>query len=889
MTLRGKLNLPEFRVVFDGEDGKVYEGNKNLKEKIVDTLAHMARISCEIAKGNEKKAMDIYADIVSMLYKLPMFVSYAPIAEETKVNKVNYIPTAFEYFFIYTVARHVMDITIDKNTSLEDVFKKLESFERIDMLRSLIRSYSLSIREIYEALINTPADTRPGFNFTSLASHLQLTSLISWLLQPYSIDLSYLRVASLLHDIGKLIDPRHHVTEAINILRKLENALESGGACIKLERVKELIASHHGDYENIAQKADRLASSADRLTELVNKALDTIEYGKEVKECFNKEHEQSYDSFTNLGKEKYEKVSKDIYKFILSQVVSEEVIKNEDVKVFPFIPEKVEKGVKEIQPGRLLGYLVYIDVPGIQNFITNFSKLRDMSFASMLVDFLVTVYSFMLLDTEFSSRVNSRLPAEALLSGYGGHSYLVVRKDICNSDKCYEEIKDLFRGIKLLSNLDLKLQVSIAEFAYDNYIKNYNKVWDEIKDQFSERHLVDFDEEIYSMGLHMVCDNCGIRPASVFAKDFGEYLCKRCYEVRRLSSTRGFTSKVKLTYLLPAGEVPLKITPEKSAKKIFGENYTEYAMEFITGYKGLEDTRYVSIIKADGNRGGIIFSASVTFSDYIDKSFRLDYGVKKAFYETLTELANAEREFLKSDDDLPLTSRILSGVLYLGGDDLTILVPSIIAIPFAVKFFEKATQFTGFTFKVGIVSVKPDHPIQFAFQASDELMERSKIKPERDSKNAIEYNKTSIACMVFSSTLASKSVIHSEISKYKKPNNSYLVVANDIKKVKELLELANLYEFKDVVSLYNSENDKKEIREKLRQLEDIVSYAETNLDKSNGYLRTLAYILRKIAKSDRAYDKEILKKLVEKKEGSLKEIPLYDYYFILKTFKVGVG
>lgn len=888
MTLRGKLNLPEFKVVFDGEDDKVYEGNIDLENKIVDTLAHMALISCEIAKNDEKKAMDIYADIVSMLYKLPMFISYAPTIkkedEVSKERKGNYVPTAFEYFFIYTIARHLTDITVDKNTSLKDIFEKLENFEHTDTLRSLIRLYFPSIREIYEALINTPADTRPGFNFTSLASHLQLTSLISWLLQPHSIDLSYLRVASLLHDLGKLINPRHHVTEAINILEKLQNKLKSGEACIKLERVKELVASHHGDSESIVQIADRLASSADRLTKLVNEALEHIEYGKEIKECFNKEREESYECFTNLGKEKYEKASKDIYKFILSQVISPEIVKNEEAKVFPFIPEKVERSSNEIKPARPIGYLVYIDVPSIQRFITNFPKLRDMSFASMLVDFLVTVYSFMLIDTEFVSKTKSRLPAEALLSGYGGHSYIVVRKDICDGD-CYKKIKDIFKGIKLLSDLDLRLQVSVAEFAYDNYIKNYNEVWDEIRQQFSERYLVDFEEKIYSVGLHRVCDNCGIRPA--VNEKFGEYLCSRCYEIRELSSTRGFISKVNSTYLLS-----VEVTPEEIAKEVFGDNYAEYAMEFIAGYKKLEDTRYVSIIKADGNRGSIIFSASATFSDYVDKSFRLDYGVKRAFYETLIELANAEMELSKSEKGLLLTSRVLSGVLYLGGDDITLLVPSIVAIPFAVKFFERATQLTGFTFKVGIVSVKPDHPIQFAFQAADELMERSKIKPEdgiSSTKNLSEYNKTSIACMVFSSTLASKSVVHSEISKYKRQNNSYLVVTNDIRKVKELLELAKLYEFKDVVSLYNSENDKKEVREKLRQLEDIVSYAETNFNTSNGYLKTLAYILRQIARSDKPYDKEILKKLVERKESSLKEIPLYDYYFILKTFRVGVG
>ncbi|BCU70129.1 HD domain-containing protein [Stygiolobus caldivivus] len=883
MTLRGKLNLPEYKVVFDGDKGKQYEGNQDLKEKIVDTLSHMALVSCELAGNDEKKAMDIYADMVSMLYKLPMFMSYAPIEGDSK-----YLPTAFEYFFVYSIARHVQDLTIDKDTPLREVFERLEKFEKADVLKGLVRGYFSSILEIYEALLNTPADTRPGFNFTSLASHVQLTSLTSWLLQPYSIDLNYLRVASLLHDIGKVINPRHHVAEAIDIMREVQNRLESDKSCIKLNKVKDLIASHHGDFESIVSKADRLASSADRLTELVMKALDDVEYGKEVKECFSKSGEESYDCFTRLGKEKYEKVTKEVYKKILSYVIPERIAQNENSRLFPFIPEKVEKVEKRVSLGRLLGYIVYIDLPGIQKFITNFPKLRDMSFASMLVDFMVTVYSFMLLDSEFSKQGKSRLPAEALLSGYGGHSYIVVRSDICPENvNCKERIKGLFKGLKPLRDLDLKLSVSVAEFAYDNYISNYNEVWEKIKESFSEKYLVDFEEEVFSVGLHKTCENCGVRPATKEFPDIDGYklLCDRCYEIRQLSKNRGFMSKVGSTYSLSA-EVG-KVTPSEVARCLFGDNYNEYAMEFIAGYKAPEDTRYVALIKADGNWGSVIFSSSATFSDYVDRSFKLDYGVKKAFYETLLELAKAEVE--RQHGELSLTSRVLSGVLYIGGDDITILVPSVVAVPFAVKFFEKAKEFTGFTFKVGVVSIKPDHPIQFAFQATDALMEESKIKP--DIKRP-EGNKTSIGCMVFSSTLASRSVVESEIHRYKRPNSpSYLAVSNDVESVRELLKLAGLYEFKDVVALYYSDKDRREAREKLRVLEDVVGYAEVRVDSPNGYLTTLAYILRQIARSDDGYDKEVLKRLVAKKNGQdpLKGIPLYDYFFVLKTFRVGVG
>jgi len=92
--------------------------------------------------------------------------------------------------------------------------------------------------------------------------------------------------------------------------------------------------------------------------------------------------------------------------------------------------------------------------------------------------------------------------------------------------------------------------------------------------------------------------------------------------------------------------------------------------------------------------------------------------------------------------------------------------------------------------------------------------------------------------------------------------------------------------------LYLSKDNRQKVRERLRQLEDIVGYAEQRLDKPNNFLMVIAYILRKIAKSDEGYDKEVLKKLVSRKDGvsdPTREIPLYDYYFMMKNFRVGVG
>ena len=863
-VLRGKLLVPECEVDF----GSVkYIGNSYLKENVVKALTAMAMTSCQIAKGDGLKAMDVFTDLVTAFYKLPMFISHAPVA----MGKFQ--PTAFEYFLIYVVARHVKEVEVTKETPLEEIFNALESFEHVELLRRLVREYFHSIRDVYEALLNTPADTRPGFNFTSLASHLQMTSLMSWLLQTESVDLNYLRLASLLHDLGKLINPKEHVTASLEILNEVAKRLE--GSCIELDRVAQLIKTHHGGVETIVQRADRLAASADRLERLVKEALEgsKVPYSDEYGQCLSSN--DTYECISRLGEEKYTALSKELYKYILGKVVRKKTLEDPEAKLLPCTPSKVEgdeqgSSDKGKPKGGPKGYLVYIDLPSIQKFITNFPKLRDMSFASMLVDFLVTVYAFMLLDTEFYRRTSkkSRLPAEALLSGYGGHSYIVVRSDFCQKD-CVKEVKEALRGLKPLEELDVKLSVYVSDFAYEDQVLNYQDVWDNIEGQFYERYLVDFAESVYSIGLHRVCENCGLRPAAV-TKD-GRYLCKRCSTIHNMSTSRGFMSKVGATYLINGKEV----SPLNSAKD-FSENFSEYAMEFIAGYKDENDSKYVALLKADGNRGGAIFKMSATFSEYVDKSFRLDYGVKKAFYETLAELLEAEeKEGINKDSKDSLVGRVLSGVLYLGGDDITLLLPSVVALPFAVRLFEKASEYTGFTFKVGIVVVKPDHPVQFAFQAADELMEKSKIRDKYE---------TSIATAVFSSTLASRAVIDTEI----KRGQDYFVVTNSINDVRKLLELANLYDLREVVKLYNSPEAWELTREKLRALEDLVSYAETS---RKGYYDVIAYAIRGLAKSG-GYDRDLLRTLLkaaDRGDGKLGKVPLYDYYFMLKTFRVGVG
>jgi len=869
MVLRGKLLLPDFKVrEVDEKD------LPKLKESLAKVLVLLENYSCELAGKNEAIATNIFADLISIIYKLPMILSYTPHTG---------LSTPFEYFFSYVVIRH-----LGKEVKFSNIRELMESLEANRVEFKDLFMYVTTLKGLYEKLLYTPADTRPGYNFTSLVSHLQLTSILVWLFQPYSIDLNYLRIAALLHDLGKLFNPMSHVSESVEILDKVIGE----AVCLKpiLSRVKELIEKHHEDFLVIIKKADESAAATDRLSEIVTKVLESENVG--INECYDvcyslsAKTRECMECLEKLGKDNYERASKILYKSILESLYDDTSELEEkgiihDWKSTP--SKKVILTTREShEKDKSLGYLVYIDFPGVQRFITSFPKLRDMSFASFLVDFITSVYPFIVLDQEYykNSGNKSRIPAEALLSGYGGHSYIVVRGDHMKK----EEIEKLLDNSSL-EELDVWLDVRVVDLAYERevekgkkvyVVRSYKEIWDDIASMGYKRYLK-YKGKIYSVGLHRVCESCGIRPA-VDIKD-NEYLCDLCLLVRELSRSRGFMAKLRSTYYVEGEEVKpsrdIEIAGIEREKSI--EEYEiklgEIAMEVIAGYKKIDDTKYVALVKADGNDAGSIFGYTATFSEYIDKSFRLDYGVKKVFYETLRELLNAEKEVNGGKKDL--TSRVLVGVLYLGGDDIMLMLPSVIAVPFAVKMFKRIKSETGFTFKVGVISVKPDHPVQFAYKAVNKLMESSKLQ-----------GKSSLSCLVFSSTLASDGVIESDLKRYRREKESYLVVSNDIENVKRLLEIVGLHDFKELIKIYKDDN-KEKIRDIIRPLEDLTNYADTH-----NFYDTLAYILRSKARSKGEEGKDREYKLISFLLSSSSEelrFPLYDYYFILKSIKVGVS
>jgi len=728
--------------------------------------------------------VDLLTDYLSLIIKAPLLLPYIPYSGESLLNN-------FDFLTSY--------IAIRKNKYVESGKELLESsnvtprsFIEILYGGDKVEAF-YSLRKIFEALSTTPADTRPGLNIAPLSSHLTLTSLIGWLEQPYSKDLPYLRLASILHDIGKLTSPAHHLNEGIKFMEEVISELRKENVEVEnLEKALHLIKTHHSKDDSIVRRADGIASSVDRLLEEVKEVIPSIEECKPFLSCYEPEAKAECMEQIKYDEKDYKACTEKLYKAL---------------------HEKKKGGERDDKVSNVKGYLYYIDFPGVQSFINYFSNLRDLSAASFLVDFLSSAVPFLHLDN--LHRGKAFLLPEALLSAMGGHSYLVGRADV-EPEKFIKALEE----DETFKELDVTLRVSYVPFYYNDHVIQYNSLSEVIRKGNLNSLLLDFKEEVLSYGLHKVCDSCGIRPAVYF--EGGQAYCKRCYFVHKHSGNRGAMAKLGSKFYVDG-----KIWTYKTEEGID-------PMEEIA-----EESNYVSVIKFDGNNAGEYFKNSLTFGEYTAKSFWVDYAVKKAYYDALKELGDEAK-------------KIPVGTLYLGGDEGVIISPSSISLPFVSSFIKKAEE-SGLTFKVGVITAKYDHPIQFLINAADRLMEESK------------HEKSTIGVLTTSSFLSDK-VVKEEMEEFK-----------EIYSPKITLEEVN-----ELILLANNLKEKGKLKHAVSSLDDAL---ELYLTSGKDLLKLLAYLLRERQRVEDDDEKKLYKLILKTYNGE--SVNLLGYYHVLKTFILG--
>ncbi len=507
-------------------------------------------------------------------------------------------------------------------------------------------------------------------------------------------------------------------------------------------------------------------------------------------------------------KKKYELCSKEAYEYIRS-----------------YKPQKnaVSENTKNIK-----GYIYYINFTGVQSFIEYFSNLKDISTASFMVDFIVSTLPFVHFDNLLSHK--TRLPLEALLVVSGGHSILIGRSDVKPEDFINEIEND-----QLLKGLDIELSIAYRPFFINDDLVSYDVVTDLIREsQFNNLNFK--GTKVLSLGLHRNCDNCKERPA--VEKIGEEYLCSRCKIIRDYSNKRGFSARVMPKYYINGKEVEI------------GYNEID-PMVFISGGRSNDDSRYTSIIKFDANDASKYFANTLTWSEYVDKSFYTDYWIKKSLRDTVNAYYNKNPEMIK---------RLIAGIQFLGGDEGLLISPSLISINFMIDMINEVNNKTGVNFKVGIATVKPDHPIQFAIFTAEKIMDKAKIK-EGKGDNSIG--------IIFSPSFISPSVVES----FQKAGDfTILTFQNTFSQIEEIL---------NDVSIDVSKEDDDNLKDYVRELEDIVEfhYRHKNINE------TLIYLIRERIRY-RKYS-QLIDLILKSYDSKNKKINLLDTYFILKNIQSG--
>ncbi len=842
--IRGVYNSAKGEVEFvdENESKKAFENLAKLLGRAIKMFAADAVDQGRKDLLDENKLTMAVTDLMSLILKAPLLLPALRVGKTQNTgNQVSL--NNFETLVNYVLSRHLLGKV--PPSDLECVITEgkrngssswCSVVRKRNILLNILSEFQDDIYMIYENLMRVPADTRPGNNVSSLASHLSLTSIAQWVVYGDSKDYSVGRMAALFHDIGKLVSVGRH-WEASNeffdaLIKEVDEPSEDNddeglNDIIKevkkvLDSVKKRVEEHHrvfiqGDF--ISSKEGR--ESGEELKEIYGEKaeckpfMETLEMTAAEAEDYINEKEKSDAKL----REKYSECSKYVYQ------------KKK---------ERTQKDSKDSQSEpKVKATLNMFNFPGVQSFITSFSDLRDLSAASMLVDMAVTTIPFIVIDYLYGDK--TFLPLDALLVSSGGHSFIATREDASGVSK--QRIEEELKKVQLLKDLDVRITVSSTPLIIANGSEKFLDYRQVIGNLFKEdgKAGLRLDPSLFNMispGMHLVCESCGLYPATK-TDERGKNLCCRCYTVHELSKSKGFYAKVNTAYKMayPGRDTLVSLEP-----KLENEDGKEKLnpMEYLAGnvLQGEREDptepiprerRYISVVKSDGNDAGEYFSHSVTFGEYIDKSFKVDYWVKRSFVSAADEMVRDR----KLNPGMVL--RTLVGMQYIGGDDILLIGPAATSPILVLNALEKASQRLGMSFKVGVVTMKYDDPIQFAIETAERLMEHGKIKKDEVAADSLPEERNSMS-FIYTSSLITPSSLEGIINSWKDENekNSIYMIKFPFSKVKEFLDSAGK-ELNYIIA--HPSPDKGEDKQ-----EKLLEY-EKNLDKFKDNVRSLEDIM----------------------------------------------
>jgi 5'-deoxynucleotidase YfbR-like HD superfamily hydrolase len=595
---------------------------------------------------NEVERFNLLADTIVAFLKAPLIREATPAA-----------PTPLKAYALLLLARVVRRLWWSED--LYEFAEKLAELKEGDLgfAEELFQPETADL--VFKLWVAFPADTRPGHNTSSLIAHLLMTSAIAWALrrargEAKEDEAARIRLAALLHDLGKVVDPERHYEASEGLAKALLKDLVEERT---LEAVATTIREHHREAEPswALNQADRLASAADRLEKLVERTLgDKL---SKAEGLLRRRRDEGWAFWRAVHERRRELVKAGLAAEDPLRELTEEFLTKVDEAAGE--PES-RKG----EPSAWLS-LVLVDVASIQDLVMSSQEVRVMAAASHLIDLAVHAHFL-----EYLRNNGLYVPPEAVIYA-GGGNILMLLPEVLTS-----KVEELAR--RYGEKNELKLVVASAPF-YDNYVAAYMRL---AKGMFGRKHMLEPSDELgCSEGRGRdLCRMCygNWAEANVDTREGSLSVCNRCKRLYEAGSKHHFGPKWQATIRI--------VGDTFTAKEAFAaewEGASQWIVEVIAGHhpkefhkREVERIRDYAVIKFDGNAVGSFMSEAISFTDAIERSFRIDVALKRAYFKALEALYEGVRDAAGVESARMEVARVALGTIYMGGDDGFILAPS---------------------------------------------------------------------------------------------------------------------------------------------------------------------------------------------------------------------
>lgn len=703
--------LPVYRtflIPFEGISVR-HVTHKDVKdwEHLLQKLNAFLRIGVKEISSDTYEKFELVGDLVTAFFRAPL----------TADPMQGLAPSPFKLYLLVRLSseeleirRHLLDNPTQIHQFISFIEKTQHAIKPLDEI--FMQLDDTELRDlVFRSWLVHPADTRPIFNMSSLVTHLLSVSSLAWAFGcqrgERREELALIRLAAMAHDIAKPLNPRQHVESSKKLAGTIYRDVLSQES---IERIKKHIEEHHRKDSPI-HRADVLSSSIDRMkqmaTTLLSEELNKPEYREIAKQLTGTETdpielaysggENSWAFWEKLHEKHPEKI----------KLLSEKLVES---------AEALSVNWSSTTTDDIQYYLV--DVGGIQDFVYRSRKLAMLSGRSLLVNLLVTFIIPAYLQLSLAEQTRHWIPLESFYITSGGNVSGIVPTVISHS---FQKILDQLRE-KISQDLGLTLYT-----AFSPMTSRYSELFDAVNKQMALAKII---PQTQRQKLEMKIPNPSRLCNACYKDEYSDEttkLCETCGNALSISRQLSFKRKYEIGFVLNNQRLIPKEFLESSP-----EDAVTYAMEIIAGSKappGEEELPNIAVVKGDGDSMGDFFSRAINLTDALERSFRVEMAMKKAYEKCLTYLLNK--------NDSQNVCRVFLGTIYMGGDDFLIFSPSFIALPLAYTISsEFREQMAGkCSLSTGVVSVPPKHNIWQAIDAASAMLQAAK-KVSRIDKTA---------------------------------------------------------------------------------------------------------------------------------------------------------